>query len=51
MPIRLLLPETSLVPPMSLAPVGLVLPATMVSVRVAVPSSFQASRRRRRSCR
>ena len=35
-PIRLSLPETS-VPPMSLAPEGSVLPATMVSVRVAVP--------------
>ena len=36
-PIRLSLPEMSL-PAMSLAPEGLVLPATMVSVRVTVPA-------------
>ena len=47
-PIRLSLPETLLAPPMSLAPEGLVLPATMVSVRSAVPSMIVAVGRTRR---
>ena len=39
MPIRLWLPEA--LPLMSLPPVGLVLPATMVSVRSAVPGLYR----------